>query len=37
MQKMINRDSGHNGHKPKRPQTETATDRNGHKPKRPQT
>ena len=26
-----------NGHKPKRPQTETATDRNGHKPKRPQT
>ena len=36
------RDSGHNGHKPKRPkpkrpQTETATNRNGHKPKRPQT
>ena len=35
-------DSGHNGHKPKRPkpkrpQTETATNRNGHKPKRPQT
>ena len=34
--------SGHNGHKPKRPkpkrpQTETATDQNGHKPKRPQT
>ena len=26
-----------NGHKPKRPQTGTATDRNGHKPKRPQT
>ena len=25
-----------NGHKPKRPQTGTATDRNGHKPKRPQ-
>ena len=35
-------DSGHNGHKPKRPkpkrpQTETATNRNGHRPKRPQT
>ena len=40
-------DSGHNGHKPKRPKlkrpqtkmatTGTATDRNGHKPKRPQT
>ena len=35
-------DSGHNGHKPKRPkpkrpQTEMATNRNGHKPKRPQT
>ena len=34
--------TGHNGHKrkrpqPKRPQTETATNRNGHKPKRPQT
>ena len=34
--------TGHNGHKPKRPQpkrpqTETATDRNGHRPKRPQT
>ena len=29
--------SGHNGHKPKRPQTETAINRNGHKPKRPQT
>ena len=26
-----------NGHKPKRPQTGTATDRNGHKPKRPET
>ena len=26
-----------NGHKPKRPQTGTATNRNGHKPKRPQT
>ena len=26
-----------NGHKPKRPQTGTATDRNGYKPKRPQT
>ena len=26
-----------NGHKPKRPQTGTATDRNGHKPKWPQT
>ena len=26
-----------NGHKPKRPQTETATDRNGHRPERPQT
>ena len=35
-------DSGHNGHKPKRPkpkrpQTVTATDRNGHNQKRPQT
>ena len=35
-------DSGHNGHKPKRPkpkrpQTGTVTDRNGHKRKRPQT
>ena len=35
-------DSGHNGHKPerpkpKRPQTETATNRNGHRPERPQT
>ena len=35
-------DSGHNGHKPKwpkpkRPQTETATNRNGHRPKRSQT
>ena len=29
--------SGHNGHRPKRPKTETATNRNGHKPKRPQT
>ena len=34
--------TGHNGHKPKRPQpkrpqTETATNRNGHRPKRPQT
>ena len=29
--------TGHNGHKPKRPQTGTAIDRNGHKPKRPQT
>ena len=34
--------SGHNGHKPKgqkpkRPQTEKATDRSGHKPERPQT
>ena len=29
--------SGHNGHKPKRPQTGTVTDRNGHKPERPQT
>ena len=34
--------TGHNGHKPKRPQpkrpqTGKATDRNGHKPKRPQT
>ena len=34
--------TGHNGHKPKRPQpkrpqTETATNRNGHKPERPQT
>ena len=34
--------TGHNGHKPKRPQpkrpqTGTATNRNGHKPKRPQT
>ena len=33
--------TGHNGHKPKRPQPErpqtgTATNRNGHKPKRPQ-
>ena len=27
----------HNGHKPKRPQTEKATDRNGHKPERSQT
>ena len=26
-----------NGHKPKWPQTETATDRNGHRPERPQT
>ena len=26
-----------NGHKPKRPQTETATDRKGHRPERPQT
>ena len=26
-----------NGHKPKRRQTRTATDRNGHKPERPQT
>ena len=26
-----------NGHKPKRPQTKTATNRNGHRPKRPQT
>ena len=26
-----------NGHKPKRPQTETATNRNGHRPERPQT
>ena len=36
------RDSGHNGHKPKRPkskrpQTGTATNRNDNKPKRPQT
>ena len=35
-------DSGHNGHKPKRPkpkrpQTERATNRNGHRPERPQT
>ena len=35
-------DSGRNGHKPKRPkpkrpQTETATNRNGHRPERPQT
>ena len=35
-------DSGHNGHKPKRPQpkrpqTWTATNRNGHRPERPQT
>ena len=34
--------TGHNGHKPKRPQpkrtqTETATNRKGHKPERPQT
>ena len=34
--------TGHNGHKPKRPQpkrpqTETATNRNGHRPERPQT
>ena len=34
--------TGHNGHKPKRPQpkrpqTETATNRNSHKPERPQT
>ena len=34
--------TGHNGHKPKRPQqkrsqTETATNRNGHKQKWPQT
>ena len=29
--------TGHNGHKPKRPQTEMATNRKGHKPKRPQT
>ena len=39
--------TGHNGHKPKRPQpkrpqtegpqTETATNRNGHRPKQPQT
>ena len=31
--------NGHNrnGHKPKRPQTQTATNRNGHRPKRPQT
>ena len=39
---VMQSDSGHNGHKPKRPkpkrpQTETATNRNGHKPKRPQT
>ena len=26
-----------NGHKPKWPQTETATNRNGHRPERPQT
>ena len=26
-----------NGHKPKRPQTETATNRNGHRPEWPQT
>jgi len=26
-----------NGHKPKRPQTKTATNQNGHKPKRPQS
>ena len=39
---ILQKDSGHNGHKPKRPkpkrpQTETATNRNGHRPKRPQT
>ena len=39
---LIWRVTGHNGHKPKRPQpkrpqTETATNRNGHKPERPQT
>ena len=41
-QNLLQWDSGHNGHKPerpkpKRPQTETATNRNGHRPKRPQT
>ena len=40
--RTVRTDSGHDGHKPerpkpKRPQTETATNRNGHKPKRPQT
>ena len=39
---LYNRVTGHNGHKPKRPQpkrpqTETATNRNGHKLERPQT
>ena len=39
---LVQMDSGHNGHKPKRPkpkrpQTGTATNRNGHKPERPQT
>ena len=39
---MLHTVTGHNGHKPKRPQpkrpqTETATNRNGHKPERPQT
>ena len=41
-QNLIAGVTGHNGHKPKRPQpkrpqTETATNRNGHKPERPQT
>ena len=39
---LVITDSGHNGHKPKRlkpkrPQTEIATNRNGHRPGRPQT
>ena len=39
---VISTDSGHNGHKPKRPkpkrpQTEKATNRNGHIPERPET
>ena len=42
MHAIVAQDSGHNGHKPnrpkpKRPQTETATDRNGQKLKRQQT